>query len=248
MEPIGNIWIGVLYLNFVILAQFVSSVELRSLEHLVDKSYNTNRLKRAGIENDNVHILLDGEKPLLSRQERSVFLTDHGYGTRLNADSNAALLTLGDSVYGILGPGKRSYSFRPKELSEKEKSLINGAGYGSNVALSKFVPVNRSIESTFPITDDMSGESGLETQTDNFKDVDQEMFEFYNPKKRGNNSFHQRLFRSSVYNGDSGYGSRISAGNQVATDNAAYKDLFGGSGVGKRKRSTKAIPDLTAQQ
>ena len=235
---LGNIWIGVFYLNFVILAQFVSKVELRSSENLIDNSYNTNRLKRAGIEKDNVHILLDGEKPLLSRQERSVSLTDHGYGTRLNADSNAALLTLGDSVYGIIGAGKRSYSNRPKELSEK--ILINGAGYGSDV--SKFGPEKRSYKSTHPTMDDVNGES------DNIADVNTDMFESRVPEKRSDNSYSlfQRLFRSSAYNGDSGYGSRISAGNQVAADNAAYKDLFGGLGVGKR--STETMQEWTSRQ
>ena len=237
---LGNTWISVLYLKFVILAQFVSNVELRSLENFIDNSYNTNILKRAGIENDNVYILLDGETGLLSRQERSVFLTDHGYGTRLNAGSNAALLTLGDSVYGMHGPGKRSYSYRLKEMSET--SLINGAGDGSNVALSKFGPEKRSYVSTHPTMDDMNGES------DNFADVDTDMFESNVPEKRSDssNSLFQRLFRSSVYNGDSGYGSRISAGNQVAADNAAYKDLFGGLGVGKR--STETMQEWTSRQ
>ena len=235
---LGNTWISVLYLKFVILAQFVSNVEVRSLENFIDNSYNTNILKRAGIENDNVYILLDGETGLLSRQERSVFLTDHGYGTRLNAGSNAALLTLGDSVYGMHGPGKRSYSFRPKIMSTR--SLNNGARYGSDVDISKFEQ-GKSYDPSYPTTEDIYGDSDI------FANVNTDMFESRVPEKRSDNSnsLFQRLFRSSIYNGDSGYGSRISAGNQVAADNAAYNDLFGGSGIGKRKRSAEIISDFT---
>lgn len=47
-------------------------------------------------------------------------------------------------------------------------------------------------------------------------------------------SFIGRLVHKRPYSGDSGYGSRIQIGEQVAKDKGAYKSVFGSNGAGRR--------------
>lgn len=155
---------------------------------------------------------------LLSRQERSVFITDHGFGSRLQAGSNAARLTLRRGVYGIQGPGKRS------------------SGLNSGLPFSFYIPsqsVNIQPQESAGInTDGLLSATNVQTSgSGDYEGING----LYNPVKRADNTAFYRLFRSKAgHGGDSGYGSRIQAGEQVAANMAAYESVYGGWGVGKR--------------
>lgn len=49
-----------------------------------------------------------------------------------------------------------------------------------------------------------------------------------------NRSLNENLIKKRPYSSDSGYGSRIQIGEQVAKDRAAFKDVFGSYGAGRR--------------
>lgn len=235
---LNTICSAALYVYFVVLAKHVSKAEYTSEDNEIRTGNSVNSFTE--------------DNQLLSRQLRSVFLTDHGYGTRLQAGSNAARLTLGGSVYGIQGPGKRSSGYF--------EQLRNGAGYGSRNALAdriaylnsraqpfgRFGPGKRSYDQMLPSYDELYDDSAMESEEsfDTTEESESDLKDF-DAEKRSGSLFH-RLFRSG-YGGDSGYGSRISAGTRVADNNAAYENVFGGWGVGKRKRSVEVVPDVTAQ-
>lgn len=155
----------------------------------------------------------------LLRHRRGAFITDHGYGTRLHAGSNAARLTLGKDVYGIHGPGKRFVDKR----GELDRPLITGYGYGpwNSLAASS----NRYLRNPIVRT---HGHAQFQPSEKFIKDGDRYIAQISIP---------DGFSRPARSNFDSGYGSRIQTGAQVAADRTAFDDVFGNWGVGKRSQS-----------
>lgn len=214
---IYDIWSGALYVFVVFIANQFSDATATDNDLTKQNLADPKELSRGNSLQRNLKAL-DKNKNLLnnllSRQERSVFITDHGFGSRLQAGSNAARLTLRRGVYGIQGPGKRS-SGLPSSLYIPSQSV--------NIQPQASAGIN---------TDELTSATNVPTSgSGDYEGVNGS----YNPVKRADNTAFYRLFRSKAgHGGDSGYGSRIQAGEQVAANMAAYESVFGGWGVGKR--------------
>ena len=227
---LNNIWSGALFLYVVILANCLTLsknviiyddfVPKGNLDTAIVKDEDSSIIKAS---KDKETFSSDNTNRLVHRQQRSdVVLPDNGYGSRLNTGTNIARHTLRNTVFGAYGPGKRS-----------------GFSTGVNYVGHKFVgETGRDAESTQ--SSKIEHSEGIRRNEEEYTlkrftwvpSVDKLYARLFNHAKRsegvlpGNN-------RRSSYNGDSGYGSRIRAGQQVALGKTAYKDVFGNLGVGK---------------
>lgn len=176
----------------------------------------------------------------LLRHRRGAFVTDHGYGTRLHAGSNAARLTLGKDVYGIHGPGKR---FADKR-GELDRTLVTGYRYNPWISLA--ASSNRYLRNPIFRT---HGHAQFQPSENFIKDGENEFSPELDTLSGGHSinadpsynleqiSIPDGFPRQARSNFDSGYGSRIQTGAQVAADRTAFDDVFGNWGVGKRSQS-----------
>ena len=67
--------------------------------------------------------MLDGDNAIKNKR----LSTDYGYGSRLQAGRNVAKALDGNGLFGIMGPGKRSYS----KQQDIAKRIVSDLGYGS---------------------------------------------------------------------------------------------------------------------
>jgi len=157
---------------------------------------------------------------------------DFGYGSRMSAGENVANSMSGD-LYGVYGPGKRSVDFgygsRLQAGENVARSLNNGL-YGI------YGPGKRALAdfgygSRIKAAEDVGGSSNRD-----------KLFGIYGPGKRADEYVPYNGATVTDVDGkrsgelDSGYGSRVQAGSQVASDLVAMSDLFGDYGPGKNKR------------
>ena len=161
----------------------------------------------------------------LHRSRRSAYVSDHGYGSRLQAGSNIAQdVSAIHDIFGKYGVGKRNKNtiseFDNYSTNSFAREVVNkDSGYNSrraDVAINAFLLGTKYARNQKPL------------ETDDFtRSLDDDLNSF----EVDNLGTHEK--RSTT---DYGYGSRIEAGNKLANSLWTKDSLYGTGGPGKRSR------------
>ena len=235
-----------------------------------DSTYSANDLDMTGESKEDFS---DDKVNIHDRFKRTAVFSDSGYGSRLTAGSNLAndYLAL-QKVFGNGGPGKRSGAdmqfYKLGIYGRPEVLLKRDHGYGSRLRagdnISRSLLARNSLFGTYGPGRKRSGyylapsfRNPEPFFSDKMKDIDQlaatgwlstnsdlvddsAEFEGTFGETDGGNGVEKRRLVS-----DSGYGSRIDAANNVASDLSAVHDVYGIYGPGKRwvHGSAKCLPE-----
>lgn len=181
---------------------------------ILQYALSTNFPARHSADASNLHAQanheLNNESPssILSRQQRSLVVTDLGYGSRQRTGANAANVALMNRILADVGKRSEPEAQTLELLLEQD----NSEDYDSQLLADK--------------------QSNGFSKRGNFGILKPHIFE----DKYGVYGKGVQPVKNSIT--DLGYASRNDAARQVANDLVAYKSLFSKYGVGRRRRAS----------